>query len=358
MAGKFLSLDEAARRLGVSVDEINRLVDRKELFPMRDGASIKFKVDEIERVAADLGVSAAADEDDLALDLDLSSPGLGSSLPAAGSEGDDLTLGDAIDEESIFAGEGELSAATGSQTAVGGNAPAAASGVFDVDDLAIESIVSASTPSLAMGSGLGDAGDGSGTLAIDLGGSGAGSLAGVLPGLSDASGAGGSLAAAVDSGLSLEGGDLEVSGIDLDRSVAGGSLVGSGIADASGGSLAGDQFELGVDTSDEESASVVIATEETGDSSFFSDAIDDSASASFEGAGGLAGATMADMADMDLVPAAAPFSVWQVVGLICCTLLMFLGGLIVFDVLATVRSPQGSPVSSPLLSALAETFGW
>ncbi|MFM8413986.1 MAG: helix-turn-helix domain-containing protein [Planctomycetota bacterium] len=357
MAGKFLSLDEAARRLGVSVDEINRLVDRKELFPMRDGATIKFKVDEIERVAADLGVGAADESDDLSLDLDLSSPGLGGSLSAAGSGGDDLTLGDAIDEESIFAGEGSLDAATGSQTAVGGNAPAAASGVFDVDDLAIESIVSASSPSLAMGSSPGD-GEGSGTLAIDLGGAGSGSLAGVLPGLSDASGAGGSLAAAVDSGLSLEGGDLEVSGIDLDRSVAGGSLVGSGVADASGGSLAGDQFELGVDTSDEESASVVIATEETGDSSFFSDAIDDSASASFDGASGVAGVPMADMADMDLVPAAAPFSVWQVVGLVCCTLLMFLGGLVVFDVLATVRSPQGSPVSSPLLSALAETFGW
>ena len=35
MAGKFLSLEEAARRLGVGIDEVNRLVDRKELFPMR-----------------------------------------------------------------------------------------------------------------------------------------------------------------------------------------------------------------------------------------------------------------------------------------------------------------------------------
>lgn len=358
MAGKFLSLDEAARRLGVTADEINRLVDRKELFPMRDGATIKFKVDEIERVAADLGVSPASESDDLALDLELSSPGMGSSLPGVGPGGDDLALGEAFDEESIFAGEGEGGGATGSQTAVGGKAAAPTSGVFDVDDLAIESIVSASSPSLAMGNDQAGAGAGSGTLEIDLGGSGAGSLAGVLPGLSDASGAGGSLAAAVDSGLSLEGADLEVSGIDLDGGVAGGSLAGSGVADASGASLAGDQFELGLDTTDEESASVVIATEETGESSFFTDAIDDSASASFDGASGVGGGPMADMADMDLVPAAAPFSVWQVVGLICCTLLMFLGGLVVFDVLATVRSPQGSPVSSPLLNALAETFGW
>jgi hypothetical protein len=59
-----------------------------------------------------------------------------------------------------------------------------------------------------------------------------------------------------------------------------------------------------------------------------------------------------------MTPAAPPFSVWQVVGLICCTLLLFVGGLVVFDVLATVRAPQGSPITSPLLTALADTFGW
>ena len=53
MAGKFLTPEEAAQRLGVAVEEVNRLVDRKELFPMRDGAAIKFKVDDIERVIAD-----------------------------------------------------------------------------------------------------------------------------------------------------------------------------------------------------------------------------------------------------------------------------------------------------------------
>lgn len=36
MAGKFLTLEEAARHLGVTIEEINRLVDRKQLFPMRD----------------------------------------------------------------------------------------------------------------------------------------------------------------------------------------------------------------------------------------------------------------------------------------------------------------------------------
>ena len=51
MAGKFLSLEETARLLGVAVDEVQRLVDRKKLFPMRDGATIKFKADDVERLA-------------------------------------------------------------------------------------------------------------------------------------------------------------------------------------------------------------------------------------------------------------------------------------------------------------------
>jgi excisionase family DNA binding protein len=364
MAGRFLSLEEAARRLGVSVDEINRLVDRKELFPMRDGATIKFKADEIERVAADLGADAADDGDDLALDLELSAPGLGGSVAGSSPGDDDLVLGEPLDEESIFSG-GEEGGATGSQTVVRGGEPAAPSGVFDADDLALESIISASSPSLAMGDGgaVADTDD-SGTLAIDLSDAEIGSLAGSLPGLSApggaGSGAGGSLAGAVDSGLSLEGGDLEISGIDLEGDAAGGSLAGSGVEDALAGSLAGslagEEFDLGGSTEDEESASVVIPTEETGDSSFFSNAMDDSASVSFDGSEGLAGVPLAD--EIDLVPASAPFSVWQVVGLVCCTLLLFLGGLVVFDVLLTVRAPQGSPLSSPLLSALAETFGW
>jgi excisionase family DNA binding protein len=358
MAGKFLSLEEAARRLGVSVDEINRLVDRKELFPMRDGATIKFKVDEIERVAADLGVGDPGEADDLALDLELSAPGLGSSLGGGASSGGELSLDQPEDEASIFAGEGDGGQVAGSQTVVrGGDAPAL-SGTFEMDDLALDSIVAASSPSLGEGSPPAQAAE-SGTLAIDLSDLG-GSLAGsAVPGLSSpgGSGAGGSLAGAIDSGLSLEGDGLEVSGVDLDQSLAGG-VPGSGVDDALGGSLAGDAFELGADLADEESASVVIPTEESGDSSFFGDAMDDAASVSFDGSSVSTDMPMGDLGDMDLVPAAAPFTVWQVVGLICCTMLLFVAGLVVFDVLATIRGPQGSPISSPLLNALAETFGW
>lgn len=357
MAGKFLSLEEAARRLGVTIDEVNRLVDRKELFPMRDGATIKFKVDEIERVAASLGVGATGGDDDLALELELSSPGLGGSLSGAGSggSGGELALGEPLDEESIFGGEGDGGAVAGSQTVVrGGNAPVLGSGTFDVDDLALESIVSASSPSLGGGGGIAPPAD-SGTLAIDLSNLGGSLAGGSVPGLSAPSGPGGSLAGAVDSGLSLEGGGLDISGIDLDDK--GGAAAGS-MVESLGGSLAGEAFELGADVADEESASVVIPTEETGDSSFFGAAMDDSASVSFGDASGSVAIPVGAGGDFEMPSMAPPFSVWQVVGLICCTLLLFVCGLVVFDVLTTVRGPQGSPISSPLLTALADTFGW
>jgi len=356
MAGKFLSLEEAARRLGVSVDEVNRLVDRKELFPMRDGATIKFKVDDIERVAAELGAGGDGD-DDLSLDLELSAPDLGGSVVSPGSDGtgDELSLGEPGDEESIFGGDDAGAGAAGSQTVVRGGAPVLGSGTFDVDDLAIESIVSASSPSLGGGS-LPPAE--SGTLSIDLSNAGGGSLAGgSLPGISGVSGAGGSLAAAIDSGLSLEGGALDISGIDLDADGPGGAAPGSAV-ESLGGSLAGDAFDLGADVADEESASVVIPTEESGDSSFFTAAAEDSASVSFGDASESVAMPTGMGGDFEMPSAAPPFSIWQVVGLVCCTLLLFVSGLVVFDVLATMRAPQGTPVSSPLLSALADTFGW
>lgn len=363
MAGKFLTLEETARRLGISVDEVNRLVDRKALFPMRAGTSIKFKVEDVERAAADLGTSAApsgGDGDlDLGLELELSAPMLDA---GGGSGGDDLLLGSiATDEESIFADGDEGAGGSASHTVVrGGGQPAASvAGAFD-DDLVMESVIGVSSPSLGGSLATPEpAGGASGTLEIDLSDV-AGSLAGgSLAGISGISAPGVAAADTIDSGLSLEGPDAGLSGIDLDTSlVAEGSLaVGGSLA----GSLPGEAFELGADTDDEESASVVIATEETGDSSFFETAADDSASVSFDGSSAsadLIGGSVIAGDDLSLPASVAPLSVWQVVGLVCCTLLLSLVVLVVFDVLQTVRAPQGSPVSGPLLNALAKTFGW
>lgn len=367
MAGKFLSLEEAARRLGVSIDEVNRLVDRKELFPMRDGATMKFKVDEVERVAADLAAGGSqpgepgTDMDlDLDLDLDLEAPALGSQAFASGA--DDPLLGSiAGGDESIFADEGDAPEPASPHTVVRGEAAADVSNSFDVDDLALDSIAGISAPSLAgldpVATGSGPTID-SGTLEIDLN-TDSGEV-GSAPRSAESGFSG-----AIDSGLSLEGSGIAASGIDLDASLVGGPAatgLGAGAGSlAASGSLAGEAFELGADGADEESASVEISTEETGDSSFFAAAADDSASVSFDGSSGsadLAEASAIGLGEVDLAPAAPPLSVWQVVGLVSSTLLLFLAGLVVFDVLQTVRAPVGQPVSGPIFTALAKTFGW
>ena len=404
MAGNILSLEEAAHRLGVTIDEINRLVDRKKLFPMRDGPTVKFKLDDIERAASDLasnlGDGSSSGTDDLALDLDLSSPSLvaGPGSPSgSGIADDDIMLGDAIDEgDSIFGIDDAPSPpsrtiiqekgdhAVGGEDLIIGDAGSALAS----SDLELDSIIGASSPSLARGavgpaSGLGSdmaGGGGSGTLAIDLSNLGSGSIAGL-----SGPAPGSALSGALDSGLSLEGSDLAASGLNLGGSGVelggsgielggsgvrlgdsgldlGGSPIGSGIGsgvDDIGGAFGGDAFDLGDSTTDDESASVVISTEDTGDSSFFGAVTDDSGSVSLDDGSSLSPVGMAIGEDGFLEGAAGPpFSVLQIVGLVCCTLFLLTCSLVMIDLVWAIRAPVGEPISSPLLQALTDLFAW
>ncbi len=380
MAGKFLSLEEAARHLGVTIDEINRLVDRKKLFPMRDGANVKFKLDEIERVAADLADEAS--DGPSGLDIDLSSPSLGGGS-AAGSGLDDLVLGDAIEEtESIFGDDKAGSAPSRTIVQPKGDDLTFGDGGSSLgsSDLELDSIIEASSPSAVKGSGAApkttdsDVLGGSGTLSIDLGSGAIGGLSGpaaaALSGAIGESGLSleGDLAAsgvklggsgldldgsgvALGSGLDLGGSgpDLGVSGVGLGSGIGGG--IGSGIDDVG---LGGDAFELGDATNDDESASVVISTEDSGDSSFFGTVSDDSGSVSIDGAA--AAAIVAG--DDDFLESATPFTTLQIVGLVCCTLLLLTAALVMIDLVWSIRAPAGMPISSPLLKALTDLFSW
>jgi excisionase family DNA binding protein len=355
MAGRFLSLEEAARQLGVTVEDVNRLVDRKKLFPMRDGATVKFKADDIDRVAQDMG-DDGAQPDDLSLDLD---------LPAAPLGNEEIVLGEPLDgAESIFSGE-PSDARSASQTILRGQLPAGGKaaddivlgdqktngGGLDSDDLALESIIGASSPSLARASLPPQASGTGSTLAIDLSdlGKGSGGL-GSIAGLSAASAAGSALSGALDSGLSLEDGDVQLSGIDV-----GGTSQISAVDGGSG--LGGDEFQLGSDTGEDESASVVIATEDTGDSSFFGAAMEGEGSnfsedLSADSASVILGGEVGDYAPD------TPFSGLQIAGLICCSLLLLLGGFVMYDLVRTIGSPEGPSLANPVLNAMAETFGW
>ena len=387
MAGKFMSPEEAARLLGISIDEVNRLVDRKKLFPMRDGATIKFKTDDVERLVRTLGEEASSAADELDLELDI--PGLvidDDRGPAKQSDDDDqLVLDDG--NESIFTApvsKGPSPSDTGvnGKGAAGLSRPSAAglSGVdlvlgdsvlggdADSDDLSLESIVGASSPSLGSPSGI----SGSGGLAIELSGvglpavpaagksgaaksdSGIAGLSG--PGLSGPSLAAGGLSGpglgglsgGLGSGVSLGDSGLADSGVDL----------GSAAAPAKSGASA-DDFELGGESSDDESASVVIASDsEAGDSSFFGQTIGGQSSGFSEDSSHSSAGSAETLAFPTQMLEETNFSVWQIVGLVCCSLLLLFGGFIAYDLVRTIGSPENTSLSNPLLNSLAEVFGW
>lgn len=110
MSQKFIGLDDAAEQLGVSKERLNELREAGDLRAYRDGASWKFRTEEIEKLAAE-GLPTGGDDDlelgELELDLgDIASP------EAAADDGDlDLgiePLGEGDDAESILLTEGEL----------------------------------------------------------------------------------------------------------------------------------------------------------------------------------------------------------------------------------------------------------
>src|SRR6476646_163155 len=53
MAGKFVDLKEAAKMIGVTPEELVDMRSRGDIFGYRDGASWKFKMEEVERVMAE-----------------------------------------------------------------------------------------------------------------------------------------------------------------------------------------------------------------------------------------------------------------------------------------------------------------
>ncbi|MEX2091375.1 MAG: excisionase family DNA-binding protein [Pirellulales bacterium] len=88
MAQKFVSLDEAAAQLGISKDRLNELRENGKVRAYRDGASWKFRADDVEKLVAE-GIPAAGS--DVALNLD-EEP-----AQAAAGELSDIQLGSDID---------------------------------------------------------------------------------------------------------------------------------------------------------------------------------------------------------------------------------------------------------------------
>ncbi len=102
MARKLIDQEEAARILGISIDEIGSLRDRKKLFPTRDGGQWKYKPEDVERLRDELKDDQAA----------------GGSNWGGGDLGDiELELNDDLD--SILLSEQELGSKKGPSTIIG-----------------------------------------------------------------------------------------------------------------------------------------------------------------------------------------------------------------------------------------------
>ena len=392
----YVSLDEAAKILGIPPDELVEMRSRGEIFGYRDGKSWKFKTEEIERVQSELDGDAMDEEaggSSILVSERQVGPSGSKSGPTIGNAGSsDLVLGSdlnlANDDERMGSdvalvpdpksGSGvrlvnrkPASDGSGKEKNVEGKSANALSDVklqkeggsgsevelgSDLNLLGEDSGVASGLDVMSNDS-KGVAGSDSGSLGLgadlelenddedDL-------VLGSDSGVGLASESGINLMSPSDSGLSLEDEPLDlagtgISGLDLGAEVKGGSGSASGISGLGSGALIdfqqGEEFQLtpssgGIEVDDDSGSQVI----ELDDSSEFGgipvggmDPIDEQGEFGGDGFGdevGLAGGTMAAGAGMRGVPE-TPYGTLDVLLLMGILLLMGMGGLLVSDLM-------------------------
>ncbi len=375
MAQKYLNTSQAAEKLGVSEDAVAKMRENRELHGYRDGANWKFKVEDIEKLASKPAATdePAAPEDDTG-DVLLSEVELGQS--DAGASGTVIGMG------------APGGASAGSDLHKAGGKPAAAqsedvdSKVSQFEDLDLTLDEDLTLEDSAIGTGDDAKGSQSGVDLDDddmvLGGSGSGSDI-TLGGDS-----GISLVDPADSGLSLEepldlGSGEESLELGEDDMVV---LDDESQPEAGMGSRTDDDFLLTPleDESDEdsESGSQVIALDTEGDESATMVASTSNASMAAmldedlsagggmgiedAGMGAPLGAQPGDLAAGAplMQPAAAlpeaPWSVWSVVALVLCVLVLVFCGMFTYDLMRNMWAWEGAyEVNSSVMETI---LGW
>ena len=330
MSAQFITLEEAAKKLGVNTDELVEMRSRGDIFGYRDGGSWKFKPEEIERVAAEM-LGGALDEDPAGSSILVSEQELGPTGSKHGSTiGSDINIaGDSSEADSDVALVADPGSGSDVRLVAGKNSdePRLSLDDDDDDELSLagddDSLPGGSGTSsdvnfgvsadsaIKLGSGTGVGSDiplsGSDAFDLDLGTDGSGILSGlsgqgselsrgeseasldldlsdendlVLSGGSDlalGNDSGINLMSPADSGISLEDEPLDlaasgISGLDL---ASEGSDAASGVGSGVGSAVnfqQDEEFQLSASggiEADEDSGSQVIELE---DSSEFGDA--------------------------------------------------------------------------------------
>ena len=267
------------------------------------------------------------------IDVDLSDVGLadpvGTEEPAQS-----LVLGDSLagDIESIVASDIFVDEGL-------------ASAVFETDGSG--SVVVQDSGSILPGDVSGIIEDGSGIIDSDLTGEGSD----VGSALSDVK---------MEGGLSLEDGKIQAWDVDL------GEFLNDVEDDPDAATMLGTANEFDLDaegsSTDDPSQSADLASSQAGDSMFDKSAGPGDSSFFGEEVGKDANPLTAgsDMlsSSFGYIHDDAKFNGWQVTGLICCALLLLLGGLLTFDLVRTIGSSADTSLSNPLVGSLSQLFGW
>ena len=164
----------------------------------------------------------------------------------------------------------------------------------------------------------------------------------------------------MEGGLSLEDGKIQAWDVDL------GEFLNDAEDDPDAATMLGiaNDFDLDAEGSstDDPSQSADLASSQAGDSMFDKSA--GPGDSSFFGeevvqdAAGLTAASDMLSSSFTTIHDDAKFSGWQVTGLICCTMLLLLGGLLTFDLVRTIGSSADTSLSNPLVGSLSQLFGW
>jgi len=395
----YVSLDEAAKILGISTDELVEMRSSGEIFGYRDGASWKFKQEEIDRVQAEREDLLSNDDsdDDIALDSDLrladdNSPGSDVALVPDPSSDSGVKLVNRSsknnDNKNAGSSDLKLQAAEGSDVELGSDLMLddASSSGLDLASKGKKQSIENSAGSNVLGSDLGlpggsKASKGSGSLGGEL------ELAGddeddLVLGSDSAIGLGSesgiNLMSPSDSGLSLEDEPLDlagtgISGLDLGAELAADPSAGSksSVSNASGiGASLVDQdeeFQLTPSNSveiDDDSGSQVIELENS--ESFGGVGLPEDLGV--DGVVQEAGLDDGGFGAEDLAPAGAaiamrgaaevPYAGWQVGMLALVLLLMGLCGILTTDILRNLWAWDGqTDYSTGLTSMLVNALG-
>jgi len=390
MAGKFLTLDEAAEKLGISAEKLKEMRQDQKVHGYRDGQSWKFKPEEIERVQNEL--AAGGDEaepidlDDIPIELGpeedvvlLSEVELGESGPGTSSTVIGKA-GQAADDESdirVITPEDKEADIGSAETMVGRTESDVK--LIPEDDIDLDLGGESDLP-IDLGSDLGSPVDSIADSTVDLSGREEVDDADVLGGSSgpdsDITIGGGdsgiSLIDPADSGLSLEdpldlslGSDVPLAktGADeVDLEVAGGEQA---FELASDDDFLLTPMEEAAEEDSEDSGSQVIALDESGE-------LDDAAvglEADADDMGAMLEEDTGEALEMEeesapvfaatTTVAATPvaresqFSVWQIVSLSSCILILTLTGMMMFDLTQNMWSWGGTtPLTSSIMDGI------